>query len=138
MKPLFFLSGILCAGGALFAQANGQERLTRLHRAAIYFEPNSAGSRFEPSSISCVTGWLRCRERSMPTFFSAATEFSETGSPSRAATPAEITCIDRSGPVSAASACCNKAAAIGLRQMLAVQTTTITPGSDTGRERTRF
>ena len=47
MKPLLFVGGALCVCGALFAQAHGQERLTRLDRAAIYFEPDGGGSRFE-------------------------------------------------------------------------------------------
>src|SRR5258708_26492394 len=76
---------------------------------------------------------------SMPTFFRATTEFSETGSPERAATPAEITLSDRSGSGWAARACCNRAAAIGLRQMLAVHTITIGPKADiVGTERTWF
>src|SRR4051812_22811226 len=66
----------------------------------------------------------------MPTFFNATTEFSDTTSPVRAATPAEITLTDRHGSGCAASACCSKAAAIGLRQMLAVHTATMVAGAD--------
>src|SRR2546423_1737677 len=75
---------------------------------------------------------------SMPTLRKARTEFSETGSLVRAATPAEITLSERNGSGCAASACCNNAAAIGLRQMFAVQTVTMGPKTDTGRERTWF
>src|SRR5688572_28769354 len=75
---------------------------------------------------------------SIPTFFSALTEFSDTGSPGRAATPAEMTLNDRSGSGCACSACCSSAAAMGLRQMLAVQTVTMVSEADTGRERTCF
>src|SRR5688572_5829634 len=75
---------------------------------------------------------------SIPTFLSAMTEFSETGSPARAATPAEITFSDRNGSGCASNACCSNAAAMGLRQMLAVQTVTIVSEADTGRERTWF
>jgi len=65
----------------------------------------------------------------MPTFFSAKTEFSETTSPDRAETPEEITGIEFSGSASAASACRSKPSPIGLRQILAVQTTTIGPSA---------
>src|SRR4051812_8593096 len=75
----------------------------------------------------------------MPTFRSAMTEFSETGSPVRAATPAEITLNERQGSGCAAKACANSAAAIGLRHMLAVQTVTMGPGADiVASERTWF
>src|SRR5688572_21566131 len=90
------------------------------------------------SSIFWVSAWLRLCEMSIPTFFSAITEFSETGSPARAATPAEITFSERSGSGCASSACCNSAAAMGLRHIFAVQTVTIVSEADTGRERTCF
>ena len=64
----------------------------------------------------------------MPTFFNAVTELVETGSPERAATPAETTFQDFSGSGWALSAWRNIASAIGLRQMLAVQTVTMVPG----------
>lgn len=65
----------------------------------------------------------------MPTLRSATTEFSETGSPGRADTPAEMTLSERSGSGCAASACCNNPAAMGLRQMLAVQITRSVSGT---------
>ena len=75
------------------------------------------------SSRSCVRGRLTCREISIPTLRSATTEFSDTGSPARAETPAEVTFNERKGSGWPAKACCNSPAAIGLRQILAVQMT---------------
>jgi hypothetical protein len=65
------------------------------------------------------------------------TEFSDAGSLLRAATPAETTFNDRNGSGCAFRACCSKAAAIGLRQILAVQTTSSVSGIVQGVEWTQ-
>ena len=44
------------------------------------------------------------------------------GSPEKLETPVETTSSERRGPSSACSACLSKASAMGLRQVLAVQT----------------
>jgi hypothetical protein len=66
---------------------------------------------------------------SMPAFFKLVTEWSVGGAPARAETPAESTLSERSGSGCAARAWRNKPAAIGLRQMLAVQITKTCAGA---------
>src|SRR6478752_369954 len=86
-------------------------------------------------SRSCVRPWL-CRSAiSMPTFFRAVTEFSEMASPVWAATPAEMTFRLRSGSGCADRAWARRPCAIGLRQMLPVQTMRMWPGADISEDR---
>ena len=84
------------------------------------------------SSSSWVSGRLVWALRSSPTYFSAQTELSVAGWPRAAAMPAETTLSERSGSGWAASACWSSFSPMGLRQMLAVQTTMTRPGSDMG------